>query len=200
MTNETSDSNLDYTALMQQAWGAFTRKPVELIIGMLVACMSAVFIITAGAAGLGMSHQALEAIRGRDVTISTALDGYNSFAKALVLAILLCLIIGFGLLLCVLPGLFAMFMLCWTFMFMADDPALSPTDAMKQSFELSKRHPVPVLVLFVVNFLLSMIGGIVVVGTIVTLPLTQLFAAAVFEALRAKPVPALPSAVEASAG
>lgn len=185
MTNGTSSEDLDYSGLMQQAWGVFTRKPVELIIGMLVAALTSLAIVTAGAAALGMSHQALEAIRGREFTISTALRGYDHFSRSLVALLLVIPIVCVGLVMCLVPGLIAIFLLYWTFLFMADDPALAPLDALKKSFEFSKQHPVPTLVVVGVALVLGIVGGIIYVGMLVTLPLTQLFAAAVFDALRA---------------
>ena len=192
MTNGTSDENLDYSGLIEQAWSAFARKPVELIIGMLVAALTGLAFITAGAAALGIGHQALEAIRGREVTISTALRGYDHFSRSLVALLLVVAIVCVGTVMCIVPGLVAIFFLYWTFLFMADDPALAPLDALKKSFEFSKRHPVPTLVVVFVAFVLDFVGGIVYVGMLVTLPLTQLFSAAVFDALRVPQAKALP--------
>jgi len=187
MADESIGESLDYGALMQQAWNVFTQKPVELIVGMLVAALTGIAIITAGAAALGMSHQALEAVRGRDVTISTALAGYDRFSNSLVALLLVIPIVIVGLLMCVVPGLIAIFFLYWTFLFMADDPALEPLEALKRSYQFSKRHPVPTLVVFGAAMVLGIAGGIFYVGTLVTMPLTQLFAASVFDALRASP-------------
>ena len=178
--------DLDYGALATRAWNAFTRKPVELIVGMLIATVTGLLLITAGAAWLGMSQQALDAVRGRDVTIGTALQGYQNFVASLVAMLLVGLAILVGGVLCVLPGLAALFFFSWTFLCMADDPGLDAVGAMKRSFALAKRAPVPTLVALGAAIVLNVAGGTVVLGVLVTTPLALLFEAAIYDALTAK--------------
>lgn len=178
--------DLDYGALASRAWSAFTRKPVELIVGMLIATVTGFLLITAGAAWLGMSQQALDAVRGREVTIGTALQGYQNFVTSLVAMLLVGLAILVGGVLCVVPGLAALFFFSWTFFCMADDPSLGAVDAMKRSFALAKSAPVPTLAALGASVVLNLAGGAVMVGFLVTTPLALVFGAAVYDALTAK--------------
>lgn len=188
----TPNGNLDYGALAKRAWGAFTRKPVELILGMLIASLTGILVVTVGAAVLGMSQQALEAVRGRDVTIGSALGGYQRFGASLAALVLLALIVGGGLLLLVLPGIAAIFFLNWTFLCMADDSSLGAVAALKRSFALAKAHPVPTLAALAAEFLLGLAGGVVKIGFLVTAPLGLLFAAAVYDAVQTSAKKVLP--------
>lgn len=177
--------DVDYTAAAQRAWTAFTRKPVEIVLGMLVATLTAFLVVTAGAAALGMNHQALEAVRGRDVKIGTALAGYGNFVASLVALLLVTVAVLVGIVACIVPGLLAVFFFYWTFMCMADDPSLGAVGSLKRSLALVRAHPVPTLVVLLANFVLSLAGGMVAVGFIVTTPLGFLFGAAVFDQMLA---------------
>lgn len=178
--------DLDYGALATRAWEAFTRKPVELVVGMLIATVTGFLLITAGAAWLGMSQQALDVVRGRDVTIGTALQGYQRFVTSLVAMLLVGLSILVGGVLCIIPGLAALFFFSWTFMCMVDDPKLDAVGAMKRSFALAKSAPVATLVGIGASIVLNIVGSTVVVGVLVTTPLALLFEAALYDALTAK--------------
>jgi uncharacterized membrane protein len=178
-------ANLDYGALASRAWGAFTKKPVELIVGMLIATITSFLVVTAGAAYLGMSRQALDAARGREVTIGSALQGYQRFGTALVAMLLVALSVLIGGVLCIVPGLIAAFLFSWTFMILADHPELGAVDAMKRSLALAKSAPVPTLVALAASLVLSLAGSAVWIGFLVTTPLTMLFCAFVYDALTA---------------
>ena len=100
---------IDYEAAFKLAWSAFTRKPVELIVGMLIATLLAFLIITVGAVALGVNHQALQAVRGRDIKIGDALAGFSEFGMSLGAVLLVILAVIIGTALCVVPGIIAAF-------------------------------------------------------------------------------------------
>ena len=65
----TEAAPMDFGAELKRGWDGFIRKPVELIVGMFIAQVSMIFVVTAGPAVLGMATAALRAVRGEDVEI-----------------------------------------------------------------------------------------------------------------------------------
>ncbi|MGV9669434.1 MULTISPECIES: hypothetical protein [unclassified Gordonia (in: high G+C Gram-positive bacteria)] len=122
----------------------------------------------------GMITGALRVADGQPVTVGTFLKP-ERLGVVIGTAILVGLITAVGLVLCVIPGLIAIFLLQFSIFFVIDKK-LSVTEAMKASSQLARSSVSNSLLTLVVSYVLSYVGTILCyVGLIVTWPLGQLF-------------------------
>ncbi len=178
------NEDVDFGAAIKVGWEGFTRKPVELIVGWSLAFLSSLLLVTAGAAILGMVKQALGAVRGEEITIGTAFEGYENFVSGLVLSILLVVVMTLGFMACILPGIALAVMLQWTFYCAVDDQELGAVDAMKESWEMAKSNIAAPIIAMLIGFGLSMLGGFVPFGFVITAPLSLVITAAIYDSAR----------------
>ena len=104
-------------------------------------------LIIGGPLTLGLAIFFMGYAKGEDREIEDLFKGFNDFGRALGGYILMLLIILAGSLLLVIPGIILSFGLSMTFFILAENPALSPVDALKQSWEMMKGHKVDLFVL-----------------------------------------------------
>lgn len=89
-------------------------------------------------------------------------------------AVLYSLVVGVGMIFCVLPGVVAMFLL-WFWPFAQVDRNLAPVDALKTSLELVKTRPLEILVFLLATSVVNSLGMLACgVGLFVTIPVTMI--------------------------
>ncbi|MEP9395507.1 hypothetical protein ABLE94_25070 [Gordonia sp. VNK1] len=122
----------------------------------------------------GMITGALRVADGQPVSVGTFLKP-ERLGVVIGTAILVGLITAIGIVLCIVPGLIAIFLLQFSLFFVIDK-RLSPVEAMKASSELARSSVSNSLLTLVVSYALSYVGALLCyVGLIVTWPLGQLF-------------------------
>jgi len=101
--------------------------------GALPGVGSLISLFINGALLLGLSGFALALARGQDVHFSQLFGGFRRFRDSLVAYLLTLLYVLFWSLLLIVPGIMAMFSYALTFLLMADDETLSPSEAIARS-------------------------------------------------------------------
>ena len=114
-------------------------------------------LIVGGPLTLGLAIFFMGYAKGEDSEIEDIFKGFNDFGRSLGAYILMGLILLGGFLLLVIPGIILSFGLSMTFFILAENPALSPVDALKQSWEMMKGHKVDLFVLALALFGLSIL-------------------------------------------
>ncbi|MFE0747737.1 hypothetical protein [Gordonia sp. NPDC058843] len=136
---------------------------------------------------------AVRVANGEPVTAKSFLTPIR-FGPVIGTAILVGIIVGVGTALCVIPGIIAMFFLMFAVV-ATIDKGLSPVDAMKASFELTKSKVGDSILTLLVTYAIHLVGALVCyVGLIVAAPVAQLFLVHCWRRLNGAPIaPADPS-------
>lgn len=148
-----------------------------------------IFGVLAWIATIGIYRAALKTTRGEAPAFSHLTSGEN-LGKYIVTAIVYGLLIGIGLVLCVIPGIVVAFLFQLA-PFYALDRGASVGEALKASYTSATQNFVPFLLMTLVNVIASFVGGILFgVLTLVALPFAALFTAHVYRQLNGEAVSA----------
>ena len=112
-------------------------------------------LVIGGPLALGLAIFFMGYAKGEDSELEDFFKGFNDFGRSLGVYILMLLILVAGYLLLVIPGIILSFGLSMAYFILAENPALSPVDALKQSWEMMKGHKMD---LFVLTLALSGLG------------------------------------------
>ncbi|WP_119031333.1 MULTISPECIES: DUF2189 domain-containing protein [Gordonia] len=130
---------------------------------------------------------AVRVANGEPVTAKSFLTPIR-FGPVVGTAILVGIITGIGYALCIIPGLVAMFFLMFSVV-ATIDKGLSPINAMKTSFELTKSKVGDSLIALLVTYAINLVGVLVCyVGLIVAAPVAQLFLVHCWRRLNGAPI------------
>lgn len=145
-----------------------------LIIGIVSAVSSIIpfgSLIIYGALYLGAGIWALKFVRNENFDYEDVFAGFNNFGNALAMGLLQFLIImGFTLLL-IIPGIIAALSLSQSFFIMADNPGITPSDALRKSHEMMKGNRSELFGIYLVFFLLAILSIITLgIGFIFLIP------------------------------
>ncbi|MFT6908975.1 MAG: putative membrane protein [Oleiphilaceae bacterium] len=99
-----------------------------------------VWLIISGAFSLGFASLYLNLCRGEKAEVSQIFSGFNNFTTALVANLLMTLFILLWALLLIVPGIMAAFSYMLTFFILADDPSLTPSEAINKSKEMMQGY------------------------------------------------------------
>jgi len=135
----------------------------------------------------GVVRAALAVVDGRPVTFAEAWN-MDRFGPFVIAAILRGLIVFVGLLLCIIPGLIASFLLIFTPFFVIDKQ-LSPTESISASFNLVKSRA-GLLVLFAIVAVVIYFAGAILcfVGLLVSIPVVLIATAYMYKRTDNQPV------------
>lgn len=132
--------------------------------------------------GLGLIRAALSILDGGRPSVEQLLST-KDIGPYLVASLLVALVVTVGLILCVIPGLIAGFLLQFYGYAIIDKkvdsvttaPQSTPTGAMRASFEVVAGNIGPLILLAVLSFLLNVAGALLCgVGLLVSLPVTAI--------------------------
>ena len=128
----------------------------------------------------GVVRASLAVVDGRPVSFAEAWN-MDRFGPFLIAAILRGLIVFVGILLCVIPGIIASFLLWFTPYFVIDKQ-LSPTESLSASYNLVKSHA-GLLVLFAIVATVVYFAGAIVclVGLLVSIPVVLIATAFMYK-------------------
>ncbi|SDU62783.1 Uncharacterized membrane protein [Gordonia westfalica] len=130
---------------------------------------------------------AVRVANGEPVTAKSFLTPIR-FGPVVGTAILVGIITGIGYVLCIIPGIIAMFFLMFSVV-ATIDKSLSPINAMKNSFELTKSKVGDSIITLLVTYAINLVGVLVCyVGLIVAAPVAQLFLVHCWRRLNGAPI------------
>lgn len=175
---------VDVPELAKRSWAMFQSKPVEHLVASLIAVgLSAVTLgVLLGPLTVGQIRMIEKQQRGEEVRVGDVFDGFSSFGAAFLTSLVFCIALAIGVMFLVLPGVFVG--LAWGFAlwFVALQGA-SVSDALAGSWQLLKRHTLSVLVVFLVLAVVNAVASAVVLGLVLTTPLSMIFGTLAFQEL-----------------
>lgn len=180
---------LDLTGLAKQSWSLFTAKPLEHIAAsLIVIALGTVSLgILMGPLCVGQIRMIAQQRRGEDIRIEHVFSGFDTFAPAFLTTLIMLVGVTIGLLLLVVPGI--VLMLAWGFAlwFVALGGA-SAVEALSASWALLKQNTASVLLVVLLSAVLNSLGASILFGTLLTAPLSFIFATLAYCQLR-EPAP-----------
>jgi uncharacterized membrane protein len=165
--------------------GAILRFTIDsFIVGALVAVL---FWIVGQIVTIGVINASLMVTRGETPEPGKAFNT-EYLGPFIIGSILYGLIVLIGLILCIIPGIIAAFMLSF-YGFYILDRGLSATDALTASFNMVKDNFGKVFLVILVAFVINFIGAILCgIGLLVTAPLCWIILAYAYRKLNNEPV------------
>lgn len=101
----------------------------------------AVSILISSALQFALSKMALRALRNEEVAISQLADGFKAnYGKIVVKALIESILFMLSTMLLIIPGIIMYYSLALSDFILADEPELSPTEAIEKSYDLMKGH------------------------------------------------------------
>lgn len=149
MDNLSRTENYEITSQARESlagnWGTMVGAVCVLIliniaIQMIPGIGQIVAFIIGGAFSLGFANFYLNISRGEDSSFSQMFSGFNNFIPAFVANFLMTLFIFLWLILLIIPGIIAAYAYSMTFFILADEPSLSPLQAITKSKEMMKGY------------------------------------------------------------
>ncbi|RKY61437.1 MAG: hypothetical protein DRP95_02875 [Candidatus Latescibacterota bacterium] len=191
---------------IREGWKALRRYPGALVGAFLIATaiqilvalpgagsteerqilLTLVALLVAGPLEAGQSWVVLKGVRGKGPKVGDLWEGFRRFGDALLAYVLTSLIILVGFLLLVVPGV--LFWLRYSVVFYAlMDRGLSGREAMEESSRLTKGHRGRIFLLGLALLGVNILGAAaLLVGLLVTMPLSYAAMAALYEQLKAE--------------
>lgn len=114
-------------------------------------------LLIAGPLMLGAAIFSLAISRGKEARLEQIFEGFKYYSKALVTYLLMMLYIILWMLLLIIPGIIAALSYSMSFYILADDPSLTPQQAMDKSKAMMNGYKAKLFYLFLWFFLLALL-------------------------------------------
>jgi len=208
-----SGGGVDIGGAISYGWGKFTQNAGPLIVAILFIWVATivlsligipfarggfivqllwniVVVVVSAVLSLGIVRMALALVNGQPLEMSMAVPSGPMLVPYAITGVLVGLVIGVGLVICIIPGVIAAAFLLFAH-FTVLDEGLQAGDAMSRSIELVKPQFGGVLGFIVICFLINLVGALLCgLGLLVTWPLTIVAGAYVYKGLKGEPVAA----------
>ena len=173
---------VDLAHVARTSWDIFAHAPrVHILIGLLVTLGSALsFGVLMGPLVVGYARLIRAQQSGDSIAVNRVFQGFNDFPPAFVAWLLPTLGIAAGSALIILPGLVLAFFWTFTLWFVALHE-MAPVTAMGASWQLTKSHVGPILTVLLAVLAVNLLGSILLLGILVTLPLGFIALTVTFE-------------------
>ncbi len=136
----------------------------------------------------GLYRGAILIVDGQTPTVGEMFQGWAK-GRYLVTMILTGLIITVGVILCIIPGIVAAFLLFWVPLMAVESESGSVTDPLKRSFDLVRNNIGHTLVFVILAILVTILGLLLCcVGLLATIPLLSIAMAYTIRRLEGRPV------------
>ena len=160
MSTENSAILQSSRQLLQGKWGnAILTFLIYIVIidvaGAIPEAGPLISLLIGGPFALGAAMYSLSIVRGETARTEQIFDGFKFFANALVAQLLIALFIVLWMLLLIIPGIIAAFSYSQTFYIMADDPSLTPMQAIDKSKKMMDGYKMKLFTLGLRYVLLS---------------------------------------------
>jgi uncharacterized membrane protein len=159
--------------VLRDSWELFKKNALVFVLASLLATMVAAVSlgILAGPLFVGLIEVVRRAQRGESVQVSDVFGRFDSFVSSTLALILIGIAVCIGSLLLLAPGLLAALFSGFTLHAIAFERSTA-ADAIKRSFRVVKDHFIQSIALFVLISLAHSVGGAVVLGLLLTIPLS----------------------------
>jgi len=156
-----------------RTWDAFVQDALlHVLAALLVLVGSALTVgILSGPLIVGYIGTIRKRLRGEPAELTNVLDGLKRFLVSFLTALIIAVAVAVGSFLLVVPGVLAALFCMFALHRVAYEDA-SVAEALADSFGLVKDHFLNALLLYVSLAILSLAGAAIVVGFLLTLPLT----------------------------
>jgi hypothetical protein len=138
--------------------------------------------------GAGIVRGALDITEGKELDPKTLLSPHK-LGDVIVASVLIGVATFIGFILCIIPGLLVAFFTSYTLYFLMDREELGAVDAIKASFDFTKRHAGNVILWFLLSLVAWFVGALLCgVGLIVAIPVVLIGTAYTYKTLNNEPV------------
>ena len=140
--------------------------------------------------GAVFARGALDVVDGGEFNLGTAFGKLN-LANVIIASVIVSVLVTIGFILLVIPGVVVLFLTYFTTLYVVDDDASSPVDAVRDSVKLIGANVGDSLLLALLNILVLIVGVIALcVGLLVAYPVVALASAFAYRTFRGQPVAA----------
>lgn len=196
--NRNSITFISNTDILSSAWNSLKGYwglaiGVSFIYGLITSFAQQLFIIpfliVAGPLSLGYAIFTLNIVRKKNPDISNLFDGFNLFGKALGLYFLKGLIVFFGLILFIIPGIYLSLMYSQIFFVLADNKEIKSFEALEISKQIMDGHKFKLFLLQLLYFILVLLSAFTLfIGLIVIIPWIRVTNAKFYEYVKNNPI------------
>jgi hypothetical protein len=181
-----SKETVDVVSLFKRSWVLFSQKPLEHLVASLIVLVLGTLSIGVLIGPLGVGHIRMvdKQQRGEAIIIQDVFSGFSSFGAALIASLIFFVCVAIGASMLVLPALFIIAAWGFSWFFIALHDA-SATDALAGSWNLLKTQTASVLVVLVLLAVVNALASTVVLGVLLTAPLTAIFCTLAFRDMTA---------------
>ena len=160
-------------AVLRDSWELFKKNALVLVLASIIATLlaSISFGILAGPLFVGLIEIVRRAHRAEPVQLGDVFARFDSFLPSVIALLLVGIAVCIGSFLLVAPGLLAALFSGFVLHAIAYE-RLSAIDAIKRSFQIVKDHFVQSIALFVLISVAQTVGGAVVLGLLITMPIS----------------------------
>ena len=175
--------------LLADAWRLFADNPGLHITSALFVLLGSVLTLGLAAAPLVVGYIRLvdRVRRGEPGEAREVLDGLAHFGAAFITGLIQTVAVLAGAVIVVLPGLVVACVTAYALWFVALQD-LPPLSAIGAAWDLARRNAPSLLLILLMTVALNLVGALVVVGLLVTLPLSLLLMTVGFHHLAPAPV------------
>lgn len=198
------------TTSLKKGWEAFTGNIIAFIVGLLIAVIGSIFIVTIAPLWYGFYYLAVKASRGEKLEIKDILYGFSSlgtfirawiyFIVVIILAVvvsviglLITMLLTFihaslalvGTLISSILSIILSLTLFYSLYIYIMTPSQNVIHALKEGFGVFKENILMTIVAYIVYTILTIIGLFLLgIGIFITLPIATVFVVSVLKGLR----------------
>ena len=169
-------AHIDLMSLLSRSWALFVQRPGLHIVAFLMVTAGGLLTLGLAAPPLLVGYlRMIERMRnGESPEIGDVFEGLSSFAPAFVVGLLTILAVVVGAALIVLPGVVIAVVWSYALWFVAleDQGAL---EALGSSWRIARRQASSLVLVLLAAVALNFLGGLVVLGVLITGPLALIF-------------------------
>lgn len=175
---------MDYEIGLKNSWNVVKNNLVTFIVGLLIAALGSILIVTIAPLAYGFTSMAVKGARGEQIEISDVFVGFNkddfirSWTFMLIYIVIAAILGEIASILSTIVGILFMFTMPLLVI-----KGYGGIEGITGSIEIIKTVPVESIIVYVIMLVLNMIGALLLgVGLLVTVPISTVFLAnATFE-------------------